>query len=201
MTRPYPPNSAWSQAAQCYEQAGQYGNAGRCYANAGNFSLAARAYRADGNLRAAARMENEAGRHTFAAWTYVHELGDLDAARMSLRLPDTRRDWTEDGSTIDLRRRLVETRCALAEDAPADIVLPVLTDVQNHLVAMAALVVRVAALQDWAIAVAEAAKRFDQVALTFAAAVRGGDPAAAERWRRWALDRYGQTIVIPRAAG
>ncbi|MFI5893088.1 hypothetical protein ACIA5D_23560 [Actinoplanes sp. NPDC051513] len=191
MTSPSAAEWPWNQAAHCYELAGRLEDAGRCYANAGQFPQAARVFRAAGNLRATAQMESHAGRHLVAAWIFVHELGDAEAARQALPPID-------ETAGNDLLRRLVEMRCALAEGAPADTVLPVLAAVQDHLGAPGDLV-WTSTFEEWGVAVAEAANRFDQVALTYAAAVRGGDDAAAERWRRWAQDRFGQRIVIPQA--
>ncbi|WP_433372103.1 hypothetical protein ACQPZX_48790 [Actinoplanes sp. CA-142083] len=197
MTSPYDADWAWNQAAHCYELDGQLEEAGRCYANARQFRQAARVFRAAGNVRATAAMESRAERYTVAAWIYVHELGDVDAARTSLQADPLSLTPTA-GTELLLGRRLVEVRCDLAAGAPAETALPVLADLQNYL-ATEQPPIRALHVEDWGIAIAEAANRFDQVALTFAAALRGGDPAAGERWRRWAQDRYGQRIVIPQA--
>ncbi|WP_250291567.1 hypothetical protein [Frankia sp. CiP1_Cm_nod1] len=104
-----------------------------------------------------------------------------------------------------LSRRLVLARCDVADGLPARRVLPVLADVQAVLaeppVAEPLWPVAAAGLrvEQWAVALAEAAHRYDQVALVFAAAVRGRRAGAEQRWAEWSLRVLRTELVLPPA--
>jgi hypothetical protein len=51
--------------------------------------------------------------------------------------------------------------------------------------------------EGWAVALAETVRRYDQVALVFAAAVRGGRRGAAERWARWSQAVLHTELILP----
>ncbi|KLL11161.1 MULTISPECIES: hypothetical protein [Protofrankia] len=102
-----------------------------------------------------------------------------------------------------MSRRLVLARCDIAEGLPARRILPVLADVQAILAEplageptwpVAAADLRI---ERWAVALAEAAHRYDQVALVFAAAVRGRRTGAEQRWAEWSLRVLHTELVLP----
>jgi hypothetical protein len=51
--------------------------------------------------------------------------------------------------------------------------------------------------EEWAVALSEAAARYDQAALVFAASVRGGRYGAEHRWKTWSAQVLGAEIVLP----
>jgi hypothetical protein len=55
-------------------------------------------------------------------------------------------------------------------------------------------------VEEWAVMVAEAAYRYDQVALIFAAAVRGRRPGAEHRWAAWSTRVLHTELILPPAA-
>lgn len=201
MTRPIPddvppPGDAWTwiQAAGCYELAGQPAEAARCFMRAGQFTRAAHLYQRAGLLRAAAQAWLSAGAPERAAWILVHDVDDVTEARACLLHRSTSQVPALVSDDTRLVRRLVEARCAIAEGAPADLVLPLLREVRSRLAEGSE---RLPQSEQWAVAIAETICRFDQVALLYAGAVQGGDVSAGSRWTQWAQRRFGQSILLP----
>ena len=107
-------------------------------------------------------------------------------------------EWRDDAARPSgLRRRLVLARCEIAEGDPADTIRPVIADVCAALADKSARSDQVT--EEWAVAVSEAAARYDQAALVFAAAVRGGRYGAAQRWQAWSVRVLGTEIILPPA--
>lgn len=189
----------WEQAATCYVEAGALEDAARCYQRAGHSRQAAEYYRRCGQIRQAAALYEEAGDVNEAAWLLADVVGDPAEARVCLARhpvyrPAERTNW----SAPVLLHMLASARCDLAEAAPRTAipgVLDTLADVQQALASRAQ--VNDVRVRDWAVAVATILKRFDQVALVFAAAVRGRRMRAAEAWQEWSRDHLGMPIVIP----
>jgi hypothetical protein len=178
----------WEQAAACYEMAGVLAEAARCYESAGAFRRAADLYVHVGQPVDAARAYARGGNLDDAAWLLVHHLDDPGRARALF-------DESPSGDRgPSLLRRIVLGRCDVAEGA-RQTVLPLLTDVQEALAGRTAPADQ--RIEDWSVSIAEALHRYDQVALVFAAAVRGRRWNAAQRWSDWALEHLGTAIVIP----
>ena len=51
--------------------------------------------------------------------------------------------------------------------------------------------------EEWAVALSETAARYDQAALVFAAAVRGGRDGAAQRWNAWSRRVLDADLILP----
>lgn len=195
-------SSLWERAASCYEMAGAAAEAARCYQRGRLYRRAADLYTFLGRHHAAAEAYAAAGLPDDAAWRLVHLAGDVAAARALLGGAEE----PADQPVARLIRQLVLSRCDLADapgaanghGAPASM-LSVLTQVQDLLASdLTPLDPRVT---EWSVALATVARRFDQVSLVYAAAVRGGRPDAAHRWRSWMSAHFGATIVIPEPAG
>ena len=107
----------------------------------------------------------------------------------------TESDWGTVPGPPGLRRRLILARCNLAEGAPADDIRPVIADVCAALADPNIPADQVA--EEWAVAVSETAARYDQGALVFAAAMRGGRYGAAQRWQSWSRRVLGTGIILP----
>lgn len=103
--------------------------------------------------------------------------------------------WRDGRQGPSLRRRLVLARCELAEGNPADAIRPLIADVCASLAASSGRSDQVA--EDWAVRLSEVAARYDQAALVFAAAVRGGRYGAAQRWQAWSVRVLGTEIILP----
>ncbi len=88
----------------------------------------------------------------------------------------------------DLSRRQVYARCDAADGVAHQRIVPVLTKTQAVLADPSARCPE--RLETWAVAIAEAIRRYDQVALIFAASCRGQRPGAALRWREWSADVF-----------
>lgn len=84
-----------------------------------------------------------------------------------------------------LSQRQVLARCDVADGIAEHRILSVLAETQE-LLADARLECA-ERTETWAVAIAEAMRRYDQAALIFAAAVRGRRPGAAARWRDWSI--------------
>jgi hypothetical protein len=178
---------AYDQAARCYRLAGYDLEAARCYRLAGSYRRAADIYQSAGLYAESAVAFREAGLPELGAWLLAHHAGLPAQARALLGQPDG-----EPG----LRHRLILARCTIAEGAPGDSVRPVITDVCAVLADRS--VVRVDPVaEDWAVALSEAAARYDQAALVFAAAVRGGRPGAAQRWNTWSKRVLDTEVNLP----
>ncbi len=104
-----------------------------------------------------------------------------------------------------LSRRLVLARCDVADGLPDRHILPVLADVQAMLAeplviepAWSAIAAGLR-IEQWAVALAEAVHRYDQVALVFAAAVRGQRTGAEQRWAEWSVRVLHTELTLPSA--
>ncbi len=208
------------RAASCYLRVGQVAEAARCYREAGYFARSADLFARIGRYRDAATDYAAAGLIHIAAWTLVHNLNDPAAARATLA-PDPAEpidlagldDPVESavGSMFDaLERRLVSARCDVADRLPYRYIRRVLADVQAMLAEASAAGRSVTEpawpanaasrrIEEWAVALAEAAHRYDQVALVFAAAVRGDRPGAEQRWAEWSARVLRAELTLPSA--
>lgn len=116
----------------------------------------------------------------------------LAATELELRLAASNDEWARatdpaSGAAYALRLRLVSARCDLAECAGTDRLPLVLADSRGLLAdSRTATEDDRLRIEEWSVAVAELARRYDQAALLYAAAVRGQLPGAADRWRGWA---------------
>lgn len=97
--------------------------------------------------------------------------------------------------SLPLRSRLILARCAIAEGSPADVIVPAVAAVRAELADRAVFADQVA--EEWAVAASEAAGRYDQAALVFAAAVRGGRYGAAGRWNTWSKRVLDTEVILP----
>jgi hypothetical protein len=213
------------RAADCYLRAGQPAEAARCYRDAGAHRQAADIYARLGRHRDAATDYARCGAVELAAWTLVHHVGDPGAARAVLaqspavavaeappepgaspptRLPAAphsrshlHRGGRSPRPPATARRRLVLARCDIAEGAPGASVLPVLAGVAAELARPNA--PSDVLVEGWAVALAEAVRRYDQISLVYAAAVRGGRHGAAERWARWSQAMLHSELTLPTA--
>lgn len=163
------------RAADCYRQLGMTDAAARCYRDAGIHRLAGDLFVEMGRFAEAAAefAHREPDR---AAWLLAHHADDAAGARAMLPEP------SPSDESQQLRARLVRARCAIAEGAPDTAVLP---DLEAARAALARPAFRDPFLEPWAVGLAEAAGREDQVALVYAAAVRGNRYGAAQRWADW----------------
>jgi hypothetical protein len=192
----------WEQAGQCYQEAGLTAEAARCYRSGGLFRRAGDLYRSLGRPHEAAEMY-ERGHHGLeAAWLLAHEVGNASAARACLARLDSS-DHAAPSPAGELTRQLlsslVAARCDLIDGEPVEDVIAVLTRTQDELAGDGLL--SDPRVIDWASTVAELMHRFDQVALLYAAAVRGRRYRAAENWSAWSLSRFGVPIVMPAPSG
>jgi hypothetical protein len=206
----------YEQAAYCFRQAGYPHDAVRCYRLAGAYRRAADLNVSLGEFHEAAEDYEQAGMAELGAWLLAHRVGDVAAARAMLgrdpsfpqapvsgvvgrisklwRGEHGQAQMAED-VTLTLRRRLVLARCAVEEGARPESILPVVGDVcatladpeerpEHH-------------TEEWAVALCEHVRRYDQAALVFAAAVRGGRYGADRRWKEWGLRVLGTELTIP----
>ncbi|WP_322752909.1 hypothetical protein [Frankia sp. Cas3] len=213
------------RAATCYLRAGQVAEAARCYRDAGLFPRSAGLYAQLGRYRDAAADYTAAGLVHVAAWTLAHVVGDPAAARALLlghpSHPSGQAGQAEPAvaAMFDaLLRRLVLARCDVADGLPDRHILPVLADVQAMLAeppvtepawpAQSAWPAQPAwpansasrRIEEWAVALAEVAYRYDQVALVFAAAVRGRRTGAEQRWAAWSARVLHTELTLPSGA-
>lgn len=180
---------AYEQAAACYRRAHYDLDAARCYRLAGAHRRAAEIYQSIGALAESAAAFNDAGLPDLGAWLLAEGAGLPAEARRMIDQSDADRG---------LRYRLIVARCEIAEGAPEDSVRPVIADV---CAALADGDVRAdPVIEEWAVALSEAAARYDQAALVFAAAVRGGRPGAAQRWNSWSTRVLDTEVVLPPTA-
>jgi hypothetical protein len=185
----------YERAAACYNQAGLAAEAVRCYRLAGVHRLAADLSLALGDYPGAAADYELSGLPELAAWLLVHFAADPGAARAVIGRVAAADAGSAASPAFPLRRRLVLSRCALAEDARPATILPVMDDVCTDLADPERPYDRFT--EEWAIALAEQVARFDQVALVFAAAVRGQRRGAAARWAEWAGRVLGIEVTVP----
>jgi len=182
---------AYENAAICYRRAGYEWDAARCYQLAGLHRLAGEIYESIGSYPEAAAAYRDARLPVLGAWLLAHRAG-LPAEALARRggLPAR-----PEGAP--LRHRLIFARCAIAEGSPADVLAAVVAEVRAALEDRA--VVADPVTEDWAVAVSEAAGRYDLAALVFAAAVRGGRYGAAQRWNTWSKRVLDTEITLPPA--
>jgi hypothetical protein len=177
----------YEKAATCYYQARLIGDAVRCYRLAEAYRRAADLNASMGEYREAAADYEQCGMPELAAWLLVHQAGDPAAARAVITrrpAPAPQRPAEAQPAAMSLRSNLVLAHCAVAEGALPQAILSVLDDACAELADPDIPYDRF--VEEWAIALAEHTKRYDQAALAFAAAVRGGRRGAAERWTEWA---------------
>jgi hypothetical protein len=195
-----PDTTLLNRAAGCYASAGSVRDAARCYRAAGAFRRAAASWEQAGALAEAAADYQAAGMIAEAAWILVHELSDTAAARSVLAgalepgAPGAARTQTDQLEALN--RSLAGVRCDVAEGLPPDAALRVLDDVT------ACLEGRdyfwgLPELERWAVGLAQAMTRPDLVAQIFAAAVRGGQPGAAQRWAAWSREVLHVPLRLP----
>jgi len=182
-----------NRAAACYQRLGVLSEAARCYREAGSHRRAAELHERIGRFRDAALDHTRADNHELAAWLLAHGVGDPAGARAQLAAaPAT------SPSRSALRRRLVLARCDAAEGTSPRAALATLAAVCAELARPRT--VPDPQLESWAVAVAESLGRPDQVALIFAAAVRGGRLGAEDRWRAWMRETLHAELVLPAPA-
>ncbi|HUC23600.1 MAG TPA: hypothetical protein VMA73_12905 [Streptosporangiaceae bacterium] len=187
------------RAADCYRHAGLVGEAVRCYRLAGAHRTAGDLNTSLGQYREAAVDYQNSGMPELAAWLLVHHAHDPAAARAVLTpLISVHVHGTENpaaAAEAGLRRRLVLARCAVAEGAALDSVLPVIEAACTELADPT--IPRDRFVDEWAVALAEHAQRYDQVALVFAASMRARRPGAAQRWSQWADRVLHTNLILP----
>ncbi|MEU4536130.1 hypothetical protein AB0G15_14820 [Streptosporangium sp. NPDC023825] len=179
----------YEKAADCFRRAGLTLDAARCYRLAGAYRRAGEQYAAIGEYREAALDYERSNQADLAAWLLAHRAGDPAAAR-ALIARNTSRE-----AGLTLHQRLALARCAIVDGAPAETIPPVIGDVCAELSDQDALYDRF--LEEWAVALAEHLRRYDQVALVYAASVRGRRHGAETRWAQWALRVLGTELIIP----
>jgi hypothetical protein len=202
-----------NRAAACYQRAGALAEAARCYREAGSYRRAADLHERLGRHRDAALDQARAGNRDLAAWLLVQYAGDPAAARDHLAALPTigpapavpaMHQQLAASPTISpgtapavpaLRRQLVLARCDVAQGRAPRTALDALAQVCTELARPATLPDQY--LEPWSVALAEAIGRPDQVALVFAAAVRGRRPGAEERWRVWMRDVLHADLILP----
>lgn len=174
-------------AAIHYYQAGYRHDAARCYRLAGAFRRAAELHEQLGEFPDAAADYRAAGMPELGGWMLAHHAGEPATARALL--------GSEPDAESDLRRQLVLARCDLLEGARPESIRPVISAVCTQL---ADRTVRTDQhLEDWAVALCESAHRYDQAAIVFAAAVRGGRYGAEQRWNLWSVRTLGTEVILP----
>ncbi len=212
------------RAGSCYLRLGLVEEAARCYREVGAFRKSGDLFAGLGRHHDAATDYAAAGMDELAGWTLVHFAGDPAAARAHLSAPAAvphpgrehvgptpayaagraappisdgpgRLGSGPPGKPQQLRRRLVLARCEIAEGAAARVALPVFDAVQAEFARPNALHDLLA--EQWAIALADVLNRYDQAALTFAAAVRGRKFGAAQRWAQWSAHVLRTELTLP----
>lgn len=181
-------NALLDRAARCYLRVGERAEAARCYRAAGSHWRAAELYVQLGLHREAAA----AGTHDFAIWQLAHHVGDVATARA---LEHHGRPRV--GGAERLRWRLALARCDVVERPAAAGPLGVLAEACAYLdrpVGYAD-----GHVEEWAVAVAESMGREDQVALIYAACMRGRIPGAADRWAAWSRRVLQCELILPAA--
>lgn len=177
------------RAAACYVEAGEPAEAARCYHDAGSYRRAADLYSQVGLYREAADAYARARMHDFAIWHLAHYVGDVAGARA---LEST---GQPPGDPRQLRWRLAVARCDIADHRSDSGPLGVLADACRYL--ERPLAHHDPYVESWAAAIATAMRREDQVALLYAAGVRGHYDGAAERWAAWSRDTLHCELILP----
>lgn len=190
---------AYEQAAVWFRRAGYDLDAARCYRLAGAHRRAAEIFETAGHYAEAAASFADAGLPELGAWLLAHQAVQSAQARALLGASGQGNNTAAqpEPGVPGLRRRLVLARCEIAEGAAPDVIRPVITDVCAALADPGIRSDQVT--EEWAVALAEAAGRYDQAALVFAAAVRGARYGAEQRWKTWSRDVLHAEIILPRA--
>ncbi|MBT2510181.1 hypothetical protein J7I98_30875 [Streptomyces sp. ISL-98] len=209
------------RAAGCYLRSGLPTEAARCLREAGAFRRSAELCRELGEFLGAAEDYVCADMMDVAAWVLVHEAGDAPAARAvavcappSLRTGLGSGEWTgaavrvtqsrsaqrrsaaeQEARESSLRMRLALARCDVAEGRSDREPLAALAAAAVFLGSHSLVYDRL--VEQWGVATAESMRRYDQVALLFAASVRGRRGGAARRWTEWAARVLQSEITIP----
>ncbi len=186
------------RAALCYERAGHARDAARCYRDSGAYLRAAKVFLQLGELREAADDFARSGNIDQAAWILAHDCADPAAARRFLTADDSVGQGAADSSEptpAQLRRLVVTARCDLAAGALRHEIVAVLVRICDDLERPRR--AHDIQLETWSVQLAEALGRDDQVALVFAAAVRGGRSGARQRWEEWSRKAFGVQVVLP----
>ena len=121
------------------------------------------------------------GRPGYAARELERLLINEQTARKEER--DATENRRHEALVLELSRKQVHARCDAADGLPENRIIPVLTLTQELLADPSTPCAQRS--ETWAVAIAEAIRRYDQAALTFAAAVRGRRPGAEFRWQEW----------------
>jgi hypothetical protein len=190
--------SRWQRAAECYRQAGAIADAARCYERGGYLRMAADLHLTLDAPVTAAGLFERAGDVAQAAWVLAHVVGETEEARACLaRNPVPEGAAADDAQAVVPRLLclLAATRCDIAAGRQATAAIGALTEVQRALASE--LPVNDARVREWAIEIAILLDRLDQVALVYAASVRGRRPRAAALWTEWVANRYGTPLVLP----
>ncbi len=186
-------------AGRCYERAGQPWDAARCYRESGAYRRSADLFLKLREFREAAEDFAQAGQVEQAAWILVRHCADPAAARALLAAAPVRDHAPTssggEGDPSQLRRMVVLARCALAERAPEQEVLAVLSEICDDLARPRRL--HDILLENWCVELAETMGRDDQIALIFAAAVRGRRSGARERWGQWSESALSTPLILP----
>jgi hypothetical protein len=171
------------RAAGCYLRSGLPGEAARCLREAGAYRRSAELWWQLGQFTEAAEDYALGGMTDVAAWVLVHDAGDTAAARVVA------------GSGGTLRTRLALAHCDVNDGRLDREPLRALASAADQLATPAAVYDQL--VEEWAVAVAGVMRRYDQVALVYAAAVRGRRRGAAERWTAWAARVLQTEITLP----
>jgi hypothetical protein len=175
----------YQRAADSYERAGHLFDAARCYRLAEMYRVAAGLHEKLGLHREAVEDHLLSGEADTAGWLLAHVLGAPQEARAAL-----------EQASDTARRALVAARCDLAEAGSPELIIPALDRARAELADPVAVPYPAVDLESLAVTVAELAFRYDQVALVFAASVRGGRRDAARRWSDWAAHVLGTPLTI-----
>jgi len=119
-------------------------------------------------------------------------LDERDARNAERRAAEQRH---EQDRIYALSLRQVQARCDAADGVCDDGIITVLTQTQELLADPH--IPGAERTETWAVAIAEAIRRYDQAALVFAAAVRGHRPGAAARWREWSAQVLKVNLTVP----
>jgi hypothetical protein len=169
----------WEQAAIHYALAQDWQGAARCYLSLGQPDLAGDAL-------------IKAGDPVHAAWILAEHAHLFERARTALA-----------GFAAELETQSLEVDLILARCEVGTGVLP---EAARRL-ARAAVRLRElrpgpdrSRVEEWALTVGHALRRWDLIALLHAAAVSAGIPGAVARWESWALETLGDVTGIPAIA-
>ncbi|MCP5419575.1 MAG: hypothetical protein H6970_04275 [Gammaproteobacteria bacterium] len=177
------------QAALLHERQRRWAQAAAWYERVPAWKEAARNHERCEQYEAAAQCWLQAGERLLAAWTLADR-----ASRIS-RVRELLSGFEPAGSVQALELRLIRARCLAGEEER-----PVAARCLRDVVAGLADLDESAARQrpvDWAVRVAEALRRPDLAALTYATAVQVGISGSSERWTAWARDTLGDVTGIP----